>query len=204
MRGGVPAFGAIEASLVNVASNQYFRKFGIPINNLTAGADSPKTIDFQLGYEKAIGGIISAVSGANIIGLHGGLYGELTFHPVQAILDDDIAGMIGRFLRGVEVNDETLALDLIAEVGPIPGFYLGKEHTRKWWKTEHFMPKVADRLSLPDWMVSGKKIALDYAKKRMEEILATYKPEPLTPKQDEEVERILEEARQYYRKKGWM
>jgi len=110
--------------------------------------------------------------------------------------------MIGRFLQGVEVNSETLALDLIDEVGPIPGFYLDKEHTRKWWKKEHFLPKVADRLSLPEWVASGKKIALDYAKERMEEILATHKPESLTPKQEEEVERILEEARQYYRKKG--
>jgi trimethylamine--corrinoid protein Co-methyltransferase len=112
--------------------------------------------------------------------------------------------MIGRFLQGVQVNEETLALDLINEVGPIPGMYLDKAHTRTWWKREQFMPKVADRLSLPEWMESGKKSALDYAKERMEEILATHKPEPLTAKQEEEVERILEEARQYYRGKGLM
>ena len=97
-----------------------------------------------------------------------------------------------------------MALDLIDEVGPIPGFYLDKEHTRKWWKLEHFIPKVADRLSLPEWMENGKKSALDYAKERMDEILATHKPEPLTPKQEEDVEKILEEARQYYRRKGLM
>ena len=51
-------------------------------------------------------------------------------------------------------------------------------------------------------MESGKKSALDYAKERMEEILATHKAEPLTPKQEVDVTRILEEARQYYRKKG--
>ena len=66
------------------------------------------------------------------------------------------------------------------------------------------MPKVADRLSLPEWMESGKRSALDYAKQKMEEILTTHKPEPLTVKQEEEVERILEEARQYYRGKDLM
>ena len=58
--------------------------------------------------------------------------GEFTFHPVQAIIDNDIVGMIGRFLQGVQVNEETLALDLINEVGPIPSLYLDKEHTRIW------------------------------------------------------------------------
>jgi len=53
-------------------------------------------------------------------------------------------------------------------------------------------------------MESGKKSALDYAREKMEEILATHKPEPLTPKQEEDVAKILEEARQYYRDKGLM
>jgi len=146
----------------------------------------------------------AALSGANIIGLQGAISSELTHHPVQAILDDDIAGMVGRFLEGIEVNDETLAIDLIEEVGPIPGHYLGTEHTRKWWKREQFVPKVADRLTYPEWMQKGKKSALDYAKERMEEILATHRPTPLTTSQEEDIERILEEARKYYREKGLM
>jgi len=66
------------------------------------------------------------------------------------------------------------------------------------------LPKVTNRLGLPEWMESERKSALDYARERMEEILATHKPEPLTPKHKEDVERILEEARQYYRGKGLM
>ncbi len=204
MQSGIPAFGAIESALSGAVFCQYFRRFGVPTQVSSAGGASPKRIDVQCGYEKAMLGILAAVCGASTICFHGGIFGELTFHPVQAIIDDDIAGMIGRFLQGVQVNEETLALDLIDEVGPIPGMYLDKAHTRMWWKKEQFMPKVADRLSLPEWMESGKKSALDYAKERMEEILATHKPEPLTPKQEEDVGRILEEARQYYRGKGMM
>ena len=121
----------------------------------------------------------------------------------MAILDDDIVGMIGRFMEGPLVNDETMAIDLINEVGPIPGFYLNQAHTRKWWQKEQFVPKSADRLTYPEWMQRGKKNCLDYAKERMEEILATHKVSPpLTPSQEEDVERILNEARNYYRKKG--
>ncbi|GAH16942.1 unnamed protein product, partial [marine sediment metagenome] len=129
--------------------------------------------------------------------------GELTAHPLQAILDDDIAGMIGRFIEGVTVSNETIALDLIEQVGPIPGNYLNTAHTREWWKKEQFVPKVADELTYPEWMKTGKKDCLDYAKKRMEEILATHKVSiPLTPSQEEDIKRILNEARKYYREKG--
>ena len=64
------------------------------------------------------------------------------------------------------------------------------------------MPRTADRLTYPEWMAIGKKGCFDYAKERMEEIVATHKPTPLTPGQEEEIERILEEARTYYREKG--
>ena len=80
--------------------------------------------------------------------------------------------------------------------------YLDKAHTRQWWQKEQFIPKAADRLTYPEWMECGKKSALDYAKDRVEEILATHKPKPLTASQDEEIDRILAEARAYYKKRG--
>jgi len=202
MRTGSPAFGAIGCSLHQAVFNQMLRNYRIPTVNHTPGVSSSKKIDYQCSYEKTLGSVLSVISGANIINLHGGLHGELTHHPLLAILDDDIAGMIGRFTEGIEVDNETLALDLIDEVGPIPGFYLNKEHTRKWWKKEQFIPKAADRLTYPEWIKTGKKDCLDYAKERMEEILSTHKPVPLTPKQEQTIEDILREAREYYRKKG--
>lgn len=204
MKSGVPAFGGIESVLHVMAFNQIWRKYEIPRSSAIAGISSAKTIDFQCGYEKAMVALASASSGSNIIKLHGGIYGELSWHPVQAILDDDIAGMIGRFIEGIEVNDETLAIDLINDVGPIPGMFLDKAHTRNWWKKEQFIPKVVNRLSYPEWLGKGKKNALDYAKDRMDEILATHKPDPLTPKQEEDIDRILKECWEYYRKRDML
>jgi trimethylamine--corrinoid protein Co-methyltransferase len=118
-------------------------------------------------------------------------------------LDDDIAGMIGRFLDGVEVTDETLAVDLIERVGPIPGFFLDKEHTRNWWKKEQYLPKAADCLTYPEWVKSGKKDCLDYAKARMEEILSTHEVSiHLTEEQDRKISDILEEAYAHYKSEG--
>jgi trimethylamine--corrinoid protein Co-methyltransferase len=203
MQSGLIAFGNIQESLYRAATNQYWRWLGIPILSI-CGFTNSKSIDFQCGYERSIMALVGALSGSDIVQLPGCIYGELTLHPLQIILDDDIANMIGRFVEGVIVNDETLAVDLINEVGPIPGMYLDKAHTRKWWKNEQFVPRAADRLGIAEWMSKGKKSALDYAGERMKEILATYNPEPLTEKQEEDVSRILEECWDYYRKKDML
>jgi trimethylamine--corrinoid protein Co-methyltransferase len=200
MRSGTPVFGAIETDLHSVIFNQIFRRYDIP--RASTFFPNSKLPDYQCGYEKASFTLTATLSGANYIDIHGSVYGELSHHPVLAILDNDLAGMVGRFIEGVTVNDETLAVDLIDEVGPIPGHFLNKEHTRKWWQSEQFLPKTADRLTYPEWIQSGKRSCLDYAKKKMEEILITHKPTPLTPNQEHNIERILEEARQYYKKKG--
>jgi trimethylamine--corrinoid protein Co-methyltransferase len=204
MRTGAPAAGGIEVSLFQVAFNQMWRgKYNIPTMLGACGPSTSKSIDFQIGYEKGISSVLAAVSGASVVNVHGGMHIELTYHPAQAVLDDDILGMIGRFLAGVRVNHETLATDVIEEVGPIPGFFLAHPHTREWWQKEQYLPKVADRLSYPDWLGSGKKSALDLARERAAEIVATHEPTPpLPPGKEEELDRILEEAKAYYKNKG--
>ena len=203
MRSGGPAFGAIGNCLHQVALNQVWRKKRIPIANLAPGPSSSKKMDLQCGYEKALGALTAALSGANMVLLHGCICGELTFHPIQAILDDDLAGMIGRFVEGIEISNETLALELIEQIGPIPGHFLDQEHTRKWWKREQFLPKAADRLTYPEWAQAGKRDCIDYAQERMAHILASHKVSlPLSEQQDQGLERILGEARDHYRRAG--
>ena len=132
----------------------------------------------------------------------GGSSVELLYHPVLSILDDDIAGWIGRYLEGVTVNDVTLAIDLINQVGPIPGHYLSTAHTREWWQKEQYLPKAADLEAYPVWIKSGKKDAVALASEKMEQILATHEPLPLTSKQEQAMVEILMEARDYYRERN--
>lgn len=204
MQFGHPVFGALPSALHNVMFSQIWRKYGLPVKAGSTGYSSSKKIDFQCAYEKTMVGLVTALSGANLMEWHGGLHAELTFNPVLAVLEDDTANWVGRFIEGVEVTDETLAIDLIEQVGPIPGQYLNTEHTRKWWQKEQFIPKAADRAPYPEWIKKGKKDAIALAKERMEEILAKHKPKPLTPEQDKAIDEILEEARSFYRQKGLM
>jgi trimethylamine---corrinoid protein Co-methyltransferase len=203
MRTGTPAAGGIEISLFQAAFNQIWRgRYNIPTMVGGTGPSSSQRIDFQTGYEKGISTSIAAVAASSVINLIGGIHVELTYHPAQSVLDNDIAGMIGRFLEGVSVNPETIALEVIQKVGPIPGHYLTQKHTREWWKKEHFIPDVADRLSYPEWLAQGKKSALENAVHRVSEILATHQPSPpLSSTQEENLDRILAEAEKYYRDK---
>jgi trimethylamine---corrinoid protein Co-methyltransferase len=203
MRTGAPAFANIAISLHGALFSQIWRRYGIP-TGMTTAYPSSKIPDFQCGYEKAIIAMTAALSGVNLQLVQGAIHGELTHHPIQAIIDDDLVGMIGRFLEGVEVNDDTLALDLISEVGPIPGEFLSKEHTRKWWRKEQYLPQAADLWTYPEWTKRGKKGCVEYAKEKMEEILATHKVTPLTPSQENEIEKILEAARNFYKGRGML
>jgi trimethylamine--corrinoid protein Co-methyltransferase len=202
MRSGLSRDGAVGHSLTTAMMNQMLREYRIPSFACAGFASTSKKIDYQCGYEKALGTLISALSGAHVMLFHGGSASELLYHPVLSILDDDVAGWIGRFLGGSTVTDETLAINLINQVGPIPGHYLSTAHTREWWREEQWLPKAADLEAYPVWVKSGKKDTLALAKARMEEILATHKPMPLTPAQENDVADILAEAREYYRDRG--
>jgi trimethylamine---corrinoid protein Co-methyltransferase len=203
MRNGTPAFGLISSGLHQVVFNQMWRKYGIPASDDIMGLTNSKIIDFQDGYEKTAGAFVSAILGPNMIQIYNGIYGEIAAHPVQAILDDDIAAMIRRFLESVDVNDEILAIDLIDKIGPIPGCYLDSEHTRNWWKNEQSIPKCADTLTYPKRVQIGKKSAIDYANERLDEILFSHTVSlPLPEEQGREIEKILQEARNYYKQKG--
>ncbi|KXA97307.1 hypothetical protein AKJ37_03235 [candidate division MSBL1 archaeon SCGC-AAA259I09] len=203
MRSGSPGFGQIGTSINNAIFNQVWRRYGLPIGNHTPGYSSGKSLDFQVGSEKAINGIIAALSGANVIEIQGSISSEQTAHPVQAILDDDIAGMIGRFIEGEKISDETMATDIINNIGPIPGNYLNTNHTRKYWKTEQFVSKTADRLTYSEWLKKGKKGILDNAKKRKSKMLDQHEvSKPLTEEEVEAIETILEEAGEYYYERG--
>lgn len=203
MKTGSPLFGDVSISLHLAVFNQVWQWYGIPTVASSSGVSNSKRIGFQLAYEKVIPSLISAISGSSAVQLHSSVYGEITAHPVQAILDDDVAKVIGRFLEGIEVSDDSIATDLINEVGPIPGHYLAKEHTRRWWKRSQTFREAADLTTYPEWESSGRKSEIDLAREKMQSILETHRVEPpLTDSQREDVERIVMEARKYYRERG--
>lgn len=200
MKTGAPIFGSPNNSLFNVMWNQVWRSKNIPTQNAGESPSNSKKIDYQCGYEKSMGALLSGLSGAHLIISPGGITGELSYHPVLSIIENDMLGWMGRFLKGALFNEDTLALDLIKKIGPIPGFYLNKEHTRKWWKEELFIPEVADLTTYPEWKENGKKSTLELGQEKMKDILDSYECK-LSEGKQQELDDILEETKKYYKNK---
>ena len=87
-------------------------------------------------------------------------------------------GLIKRVMQGIEVTEETMAVEVIDQVG-IGGSYLIHPHTRKWFRKEQYFPSLSDRRKYEDWKRRGQKDAIIRAKERLDEILRDYWPEPL-------------------------
>jgi trimethylamine--corrinoid protein Co-methyltransferase len=202
MRTSQPLLGSIEKALAGMAFAQMWRYYHVP-SFQTVSSDA-KLPDYQCGYEKSMALLLQALAGYSILAVAGTVYDELMWSPVMAIIDNDVIGSLGRILQGIEVNDETMAVDLIREVGPIPGHYLNTSHTRKWWKHELFLPVLADRLSYPEWINAGSMGILERAKIKFDEIIVNHQPLPLSEEQEKAVSEILEEAEIFYKEHGML
>jgi trimethylamine--corrinoid protein Co-methyltransferase len=192
MRVGRIAIGAIEMGLINVASAQIAHFYDIPCRG-TASATDSKLLDFQAGYEKATVLTMAALGGVNKIFYPGTMEGALTISKESLVLDDEIIGELYHVLEGVDVNEKTLALDVIDRVGP-GGHFLSQRHTMQFLEGEHFLPSLSDRQTREKWEEAGSKEMADHAHERMERILAEHQVDPLPAEVGAELERIVREV----------
>jgi trimethylamine---corrinoid protein Co-methyltransferase len=191
---GKQVLGSPEASIINAASAQLCRFYRIPFGYGTGGVADSSAADIQAGIEKTYTVLYAALSGVDVIhDAAGGLLGTAMVSSYeQMVLDDEICAMVSRGLRGMEVNAESLALDVIAEVGH-RGNYLSVDHTLRNFRSELFLPKFLDRRS-PGERKEEESEVLEKAKSRVKEILAIQGPKPLSPEVEERMDRILGEV----------
>jgi len=145
--------GAIERAMLHAAVAQMAQHFGLPLYS-TAGTSDAKSVGIQAAYESAMSSLLVAMSGANYIhDIAGLMETDLTVSYEKLVMDNEILGMCQRVLRGIEVNDDTLAVELIVDKGPGEDF-LAEEHTVRHMRKEFFMPQLANRekreLLVPD------------------------------------------------------
>ena len=163
--------GCIEMGLLNTAGAQMAQFYKLPFY-ATAGMSDAKTVDAQCGYESALSNLLCALGGANFIHDAAGLLDfALSVSLEKYVVDNEILGMVMRAVEGIKVNKDTLAFDLIKEVGP-GGHFVYNRHTRKHMRTEHYQPTLSDREHLEKWQTEGKRDTAARAKSKVEEILA--------------------------------
>ncbi len=179
MRYGTVALGAPETGLITAGSAQLAQRYGIPIRSV-GGTTESKRPDFQAGLER-MGTLLPAVlAGVNLITCAGTLDGTMLEDHAMLVLDDELCGATLRLARGIEVNDETLALDLIKQIG-FSGNYLAETHTASCFRQELFIPKLFSREPYETWEKGGEKLAMDNARERARQILAQHETRQLDP-----------------------
>lgn len=179
MATGSLSIGNPECALFTSASAQLARFYEVPSRG-GGGLSDAKISDAQAGYESMMILMAASTTGINFV-LHtaGILQYFMAMSYEKFIIDDEIAGMILRYLKGIEFNDEKFALDVLAEVGP-GGHFLTQKHTRKNHKQEFRRPLLSDRQSFDGW-AKNKYTANDLAKQKWQDILANYEAPALEP-----------------------
>ncbi len=165
--------GSVEMGLLNAAGAQMAQFYKLPFY-ATGGMTDSKVLDAQSGYESAITGLLCALAGANFIHDAAGLMEfAMTVCYEKYVIDNDILGMVMRAVEGIKVNDDTLAFDLIKQVGP-GGNFVAAKHTRRFMRSEHYQPSLSDRDSRDEWEAKGGKTTWERASQRVEEIIANH------------------------------
>ncbi|MFQ5832084.1 MAG: trimethylamine methyltransferase family protein [Candidatus Thorarchaeota archaeon] len=181
-RHGTSRIGAPEATIVACASAEMGKFYGIPTHAYLGISDS-MTVDAQGGYETAMGLILAAMAGINVISGPGMLASISCQSLEKLVLDNEICRAARRIVEGILLEDLSVVTGLIDSVGP-GGQFLNQSHTRKHVRKEHVMPsEVISRLSHDAWKQQGSKDSTSKAHQQVAKMLEEHKVEPL-PEED--------------------
>lgn len=188
LRTGAMSIGSGEQALLTAGCGQMHRFYGLP-GGAAAGASDSKLPDMQAGWEQMCSNVMAGLSGVNMVyeaaGMHASLLG---FCHESLILGDDIIGQAQRCVRGIEVSDETLALDQMAEVclGGT-GHYLGTDQTLGRMQKDYVYPTLGDRTSPKEWAELEKPDLIQKAISRKEQILSQETAARFAPELDAQI-----------------
>ena len=177
LRTGAMSGGSGEQAVLMAACGQMGRHYDLP-TGIAAGMADSKLPDAQSGYEKAYTNTLAGHCGANLVYESAGMQASLLGTSFEGyVIDNDMLGAINRTVRGIEVDADSLSVDVMRKVcidGPV--HYLGHEQTLKLMKRDYVYPEVGDRLSPKDWAEQGSTDVLQRAKEKSEEILGSHFP----------------------------
>jgi len=171
-------------------STEMGKYYNLPVFGLGGSTDS-KVLDQQCGLETTISLTTALIHGANIVHDIGFMDSGLQASLQLMVIADDLLGFLRAATAGVVVNDETLALDVIEELGPT-GDYLSHEHTMKHFR-EPYYSRLADKGVYAQWLEKGGTTMEQRAAKEVEKILSSHEPEPLPADVQRDIKKVIEQ-----------
>jgi trimethylamine---corrinoid protein Co-methyltransferase len=194
MRTGLALWAMPEMGLMSAGLNQLGRYYNIPV--APGGyCGSSKIADAQSGYEHLYNALMEALAGSDIIGSAGSLDNALVECYTMLVMDDEISSVVKRTIREFDVNDDNLAVNVVAEIIEKNDNFLGHKHTRKYMRSgELWVPPLSKRQTFEQWSAKGQKIE-DMAKDKAKDLLATHQPAPLGEAVEKEFTTIIAAAK---------
>ena len=184
------AYGAPEKDLILSAYMDIAHYYGIPTWG-TAGCTDSKIVDGQAAIEATLSCLFSSLSGANLVHDVGYMESGNTGSLEMIVMVDEIIGYIKRIMKGIRVDDETLATGVINDVGP-GGDFLTHEHTLRNFKNEIWQPALADRQIYNKWVDHGSKTMSDRTRDKVKYILDHHISHPLSEEAERRIKEIME------------
>jgi trimethylamine--corrinoid protein Co-methyltransferase len=182
-------YGAPELSLMMAGLTELAHYAGLPAWQTGGGTDS-KCLDEQGVIEGSLSAFFSALASGDLCHAVGSTEGATTGSVLQMVLMDEAISYSRRITRGIEVNEDTLAVQVIHHVGP-NGHYLREPQTRRLFKTEFWYPNLCDRHNFEEWNMGGRTAMRDRAVARARDILASHQPKPIKPETRQVIEQVL-------------
>lgn len=178
-----PEFSLMAAGMTNMA--QYYK---IPMFS-TAGCSDSKCVDQQAGIDIATNCLMAALSGGNIVHDVGYMESGISTSLLQLVIADEVIGQVRQIVKGIEVNKNTLAVDVIEKVGP-GGHFMAEEHTFNNFKKEWWFPSIFNRGRFDDWTAQGQPDLAELAKKKLQNIIDSHQPKPLNAEVKNKIKEI--------------
>ncbi len=191
MKKSTYSYGAPELSLASAANTDIAKWMNLLMFS-TGGCTDAKILDEQAAAEQMMNLFYAYLSGANLIHDVGYIDHGTNASLESLVLNEEMMGMVRQFGKGINTDDEHLALDLIEKQGPA-GEYVTTDHTYKHWK-EWFLPTLQDRTDYETWKNAGAKTMGQRVKERTDELLEKYEAKPIDEKMRKELHNIIEAA----------
>jgi trimethylamine--corrinoid protein Co-methyltransferase len=181
--------GSPENALIQAAGAEMSRFLNLP--SASWASTEAMIADGQAAFEKSITAMAHAAAGVNIIWGMGNLEGTMSISPEMLVIDDEIIGAIKHFTRGIQVNDENIALETIRKVG-LEGDFLSTDHTLLYFRQSIRHTKLLTRSKRAVWEEHGRKSLEEKATDRVAKILAKPVEEIVDADQSRELDRIVQ------------
>lgn len=188
LRTGSFVGGGGEAALISAAAGQILNYCGLS-GSVSGGITDAKALDSQSGFEKGISAALSSLSGSGLVGESVGMMASLMACSLEAmVIDDEMLGCIKRAKKGIHVNENTLSLNVIADiVEGGAGNYLAHPQTLSMMKSEYYYPKLMDRGSIEEWEKNGRLDMQERSRATVRKVLSSHYPEYITPEVDSKI-----------------